>query len=263
MRAAASAPRFERYVAIGDSTVEGLDDPLATGGFRGWADRLAERIAREQGSLLYANLAVRGRTTREVLEGQLAPAVAMRPDLAIVVAGTNDLLRRRFDDAALQRDMEVMQRAFRDIGATVLTFTLPDLSDIMPLARMLRQRLLRMNAAIRRACEATGTLLCDFARYPVASDPRLWSHDRLHANAAGHERMSEALAFTLGLTDDESWSRPLAGAPDRSFNGFVRAEAAWARTHLIPWIWRHARGISSGDGVSAKRPQLEPVVVEL
>jgi len=85
--------RFERYVAIGDSTTEGLDDPDGQGGYRGWANRLAERIAAEQGSLLYANLGIRGRTTRQILDEQLAPAVAMRPDLATVVSGTNDLMR--------------------------------------------------------------------------------------------------------------------------------------------------------------------------
>jgi lysophospholipase L1-like esterase len=90
-------PSFERYVALGDSTAEGLDDPDGRGGYRGWADRLAERIAAGQGRLLYANLAVRGRNTRRVLEEQLGLALAMRPDLALVVAGTNDLLRPRFD----------------------------------------------------------------------------------------------------------------------------------------------------------------------
>src|SRR6185295_1901604 len=40
--------RYQRYVAIGDSTSEGLDDPDDAGGYRGWANRLAERIAREQ-----------------------------------------------------------------------------------------------------------------------------------------------------------------------------------------------------------------------
>ena len=38
---------FLRYVAIGDSTTEGLEDPYPDGsGYRGWADRLAERMAR-------------------------------------------------------------------------------------------------------------------------------------------------------------------------------------------------------------------------
>jgi lysophospholipase L1-like esterase len=98
--------RFERYVAIGDSTVEGLDDPIGDGRYRGWADRLAERIAAAQGSVLYANLGIRGRTTRQVRDEQLAPALAMSPDLVVVVSGVNDLLRRRFDAAALRAVIE-------------------------------------------------------------------------------------------------------------------------------------------------------------
>jgi lysophospholipase L1-like esterase len=248
---------FERYVAIGDSTVEGLDDPDGHGGYRGWANRLAERIAAAQGSLLYANLAIRGRTTRQIRAEQLAPALAMEPDLVTAVSGTNDLLRRHFDAAALRADIEALQTPFIQRGATVITFTLPDLSDIMPLARMLRGRLLQMNQAIRDACAASGAILCDFAAYSVASDSRLWSDDRLHANSAGHARIAEALAWHLGLPGaDESWQEPLPSPPPSGVGRAVKAEAAWVRKHLLPWIWRHAHGRSSGDGIKPKHPRL-------
>ncbi len=187
-------PRFNRYVAVGDSTVEGLDDPDGRGGYRGWADRLAGKLAVEQGSVLYANLAIRGRTTPQIRRQQLYAAVAMRPDLAAVVSGTNDLLRPHFDVVALRDHVEAMQGALTGAGATVITFTLPDLGDVMPLARMVRGRLLQMNQIIRDAASRTGAIVCDFAAYPVASDPRLWSDDRLHANSAGHARIADALA---------------------------------------------------------------------
>lgn len=250
--------RFERYVAIGDSTVEGLDDPDGRGGYRGWADRLAERLAASQGSVLYANLAIRGRTTRQIREEQLARAVAMRPDLAVVVSGTNDLLRRKFDAVALRHDMLMMQGELGAGGATVLTFTLPDLSAIMPLARLFRGRLLRMNQAVRDAAAESGALVCDFAAYPVSSDPRLWSDDRLHANSAGHARIAAALASRIGLEDDQSWAEPLPGTPPHGFAVFVRSELAWGRNHLLPWLWRHAQGRSSGDGIRPKRPEISP-----
>src|SRR5438552_16003088 len=118
--------RFERYVAIGDSSTEGLDDPDGQGGYRGWSLRLAERIAGIQGTLLYANLAIRGRTTHQIRDQQLKPALAMRPDLATVFSGTNDVLALRFDARAVAQDIEAMLRALRAGGATVLSFTLPD-----------------------------------------------------------------------------------------------------------------------------------------
>lgn len=251
--------RFERYVAIGDSTVEGLDDPDGTGHYRGWADRLAEMITTQQGEVLYANLAVRGWTTRRIRLEQLEQALAMKPDLALVVSGTNDLLRPRFDAAMLRSDIEAMQFALVDSGATVLTFTLPDLSAVMPIGRLLRTRLEAMNQAIRDAAASTGAIVCDFAAHPVASDPRLWSEDRLHANSAGHERIAAALAFHLDLPGtDRSWAEPLPGDAPRGLAHFVQSEISWMRRYFLPWLWRHARGRSSGDGITAKRPQLAP-----
>src|SRR5512134_3609654 len=96
-RAGLSAPRFERYVALGDSSTEGLADGDPERGYRGWSRRLAERISAAQGGLLYANLAARGLTTREIRERQLPRALALRPDLATLFSGTNDVLALRFD----------------------------------------------------------------------------------------------------------------------------------------------------------------------
>lgn len=73
MITAVPRPYFSRYVALGDSSTEGIDDPDGAGGYRGWSQRLAERIHALQGNLLYANLGVRGLTTVQVRERQLAP----------------------------------------------------------------------------------------------------------------------------------------------------------------------------------------------
>jgi lysophospholipase L1-like esterase len=252
--------RFERYVALGDSTSEGMDDPDGRGGYRGWANRLAERIASQQGRLLYANLAVRGRTARQIREEQLGPALALRPDLATVVAGTNDILRLRFDADGFAADLEAMQNALVDQGATVLTFTLPDLSRVVPLGRLLAARVAEMNERITAACSRSGALLCALAAHSVASDPRLWSEDRLHANAAGHARIAEALASRLDLPGaDGAWAHPLPEPARPPLTEMVRSELAWGRRYLLPWAWRHLRGRSSGDGRQAKRPSLLPV----
>ncbi len=62
---------FKRYVAIGDSTTEGLDDPRPDGSYRGWADRLADDLARANPDVRYANLAIRGRLAQQVHDEQL------------------------------------------------------------------------------------------------------------------------------------------------------------------------------------------------
>jgi lysophospholipase L1-like esterase len=252
---------YARYVAIGDSSTEGLDDPDGRGGYRGWANRLAAHVAMAQEApLLYANLAVRGRKTREVRKQQLAPALAMHPDLVTVFSGVNDIARRYCNVAGVARDMEEMFSAFRATGATVLTITMPDLSEVAPVARLVRKRLLDLNDRVREASARTGVLCVDLAKSPVTGDLRLWSDDRLHANSEGHRRIAGALAHALGLRGhDVSWAEPLPDAGRSSIVARIGDELRWTGEHLVPWLWRHARGVSSGDGLTAKRPTLETV----
>ncbi|HEX4952157.1 MAG TPA: SGNH/GDSL hydrolase family protein [Thermoanaerobaculia bacterium] len=255
-----SPPPFHRYVAIGDSSTEGLIDPDGVGGYRGWANRLAERIATVQGGLLYANLGIRGRRTRQILDLQLPRALALEPDLVTLFCGTNDVIGRRFEAAVVAADVEAMQRALVRAGATVLTFTLPDLAPVMPLAKRLAPRVRELNDALRATAAATGALLVDFEAFPIASDPRLWHEDRLHANALGHERIAAALAQALGLPGaDGTWAEPLPALPAPTRVERLAAELAWMRRYLLPWLWRHFRGRSTGDGLAAKRPDLAPV----
>jgi lysophospholipase L1-like esterase len=245
-------------VAIGDSSTEGLNDPDGTGGYRGWADRLAERIARSQGSLLYANLAIRGRRTRQIRDEQLDWALAMQPDLATLFSGTNDVVARRFEMAQVAEDIESMHEALIARGATLLTFTLPDLTAVMPLGRLVSARVEALNRSLREIASRTGAVLVDLAEHPVASDPRLWSADRLHANSQGHARMAEAFAHALAVPGaDVSWSAPLPAAPRPSALERMRAEARWIRRFLLPWLLQHWRGRSSGDGLAPKRPDLQ------
>lgn len=251
---------WQRYVAIGDSTSEGLDDPDGRGGYRGWADRFAEHVASAYPGLEYANLAIRGRQTAQIQQEQLPRALELRPDLCTVVAGVNDILRRRFDADDVAGRIGTMQSALVATGATVLTFTMPDPSRVMPLAKALRGRFTAYNEALRQITARTGAILLDLGAHPVAGDPRLWSIDRLHANSAGHERIGRGLAWAAGLPGfDDSWIEPLPAEPAATRWARATAEAAWVRGYLLPWVVRHMRGQSSGDGITAKRPKPLPV----
>jgi lysophospholipase L1-like esterase len=248
---------YERFVALGDSTTEGLMDLYPDGGFRGWADRLALRLAELEPGLRYANLAVRGKQARQVREDQLAPALALRPDLLSVLAGLNDVLRKNCDVAGVAGEIEAIVRAAREAGADVLTFTLPDPVRVNPLARSAAVRLERLNEAVRELSARHGAVVVELDRHAVASDPRLWDLDRLHANPEGHRRIAAAAAHALGLPDaDETWS---AAFPDPLARRTYRSHAAWTGKYFTPWLIRRLRGRSSGDGRVAKRPTLTPM----
>lgn len=250
--------RYSRYVALGDSTTEGIDDPLPGGGFAGFADRLAARLARENPGLLYANLAVRGRKAGQIRAEQLPPALAMEPDLASVIGGINDILRPRVDLPQVIADVEAMIAALRDGGATVLTMTYPDTSPVMPAARPTLGRVFAFNRALREIAERHGAVLLDIERDGLV-DARLWADDRLHANPDGHARIAHAAALALGVEPDEDPWTPLPPAEQlRRARAWAR-EAVWAGRYMAPWVVRRVRGRSSGDGIAAKRPELAPV----
>jgi lysophospholipase L1-like esterase len=251
---------YSRFVAIGDSTTEGLDDPYPEGpGYRGWADRLAGHLATLNPDLRYANLAVRGRLAAQIRDEQLDRAITLEPDVTTVVAGLNDTLRRGFDVDATAGHLEAMIGALRETGATVVTFTFPDPAPVMPIARLARPRLQALNERLRDIAARTGALVVDLEGHPFASDPRLWSVDRLHANSLGHERIAAALAHTLELPGtDDAWTAALPPAAQRRLHQIAAAELTWSGRYFVPWLYRRARGRSSGDGVTAKRPDLAP-----
>lgn len=255
-----SSGEYLRYVALGDSQTEGLGDGDDTVGLRGFADRLAEHLATVNPGLQYANLAVRGRVAGQVRTEQLGPALALRPDLATVVAGVNDLLRPRFNAAEVAGHLEEMFAALTAAGAHVVTLTFPDVGKIAPLARPIRSRVFDLNTRIRAAAAHHGVTVAETARHAVTTDPRLWTADRLHASPLGHERIAAAVAQAIHLPgSDDAWtlSLPPQGVPA----GWqaAAAELRWAAVFLGPWLGRRLRGQSSGDGRAAKRPQLLPL----
>ena len=95
-----------RFVAVGDSFTEGVGDRdlRLPNDCRGWTDRVAEELTRNDPRTRYANLAVRGRRLRRIVDEQLDAALAMEPTLVSFHAGGNDLLAARLDLGALIRD---------------------------------------------------------------------------------------------------------------------------------------------------------------
>ncbi|MCA9759638.1 MAG: SGNH/GDSL hydrolase family protein [Candidatus Eisenbacteria bacterium] len=234
---------YRRYVAIGDSSTEGWIDRDDSGRLVGWSRRLAQKIADVQGELLYANLGVHGLTTREIRERQLEAACSLEPDLVTLFSGTNDVINRRFDPESIEADIRHMhEELFRAGTSKILTFTLPDLTPIMPIARFLAGRILQLNSIVLQVSSETGATALDLASVPVAVHPALWHEDRIHANSEGHRRIAAALAHALELPgSDDSWSRGLDPPAQPSLPTFLANEASWALRYLLPWTARALR----------------------
>lgn len=264
---AAEPRRWQRFVALGDSFTEGMvdADPERAGEYVGWADRLASRLARrnaEEGVPFgYANLAIRGRLIDAILEEQLPAALDLTPDLVSLSAGGNDVLRARVSLPAVMGRLEEATKQIRATGADVILVTAPDVSWA-PMVNRVHPRMVEYTAHLWAVGQRTGAYVVDIYTLDALRDPRMYGVDRIHLSSEGHARVAAQAAWTLGLEPDlQDWRQPFEALPPLGRFESVRANREWIAVHLRPWIRRRLRGESSGDGRSAKRPDVLPLEV--
>ena len=91
--------QYTRFIALGDSMTEGMSDEIVDGKYRGWADRVADSLARNNPDFTYMNLAVRGKLLKQVVEDQIPVAVKFVEGPQTLIsfhAGANDVLRPNY-----------------------------------------------------------------------------------------------------------------------------------------------------------------------
>ena len=110
---------WQRLAVLGDSVAEGVREPHAGYLDLSWVDRIEASLRTATPRLAVLNLGRRNLLAAEVRASQLAPALAFRPDLAIVAAGGNDALRRSFDPGAVERELVATVGPLRRAGADV------------------------------------------------------------------------------------------------------------------------------------------------
>lgn len=246
---------FGSFVALGDSFTEGIGDPYPDGTYRGWADRFARYLAAASPGLTYANLAVRGKLLGQVIDEQVPAAARLRPDLASIAAGGNDLLRPGADPDALAASFERAVAALRAAGSTVMLFTGFDPGGF-PVIRLVRGKVAAYNAQLRQIAQRHGCLHVDLWSMRVLADPREWCPDRLHLSPDGHRRVALRACEVAGVPTPADWRELLPAQAAAGWLTARRQDMSWARRYAAPWLGRRLRGISSGDGIRPKRPEL-------
>jgi lysophospholipase L1-like esterase len=243
-------PGETSFVALGDSFTEGLNDTTPSGGYRGWADRLAGQLAAEYPGLQYANLAVQGKILREIVAEQVPAAVGMSPGLVSIAGGGNDILRPGADLDTLAELFDAAVVRLRESDCQVLMFTGFDPVGF-PVMRLLRGRIAAYNMHLRAIADARGCHLVDLWSMRFLRNPAAWAPDRIHMTAQSHQRVALRACEVLGVPVTEDWRV----APER--DGTPISTARWAKDYLAPWVNRRLHG-AKADRL-AKRPVLQPV----
>ena len=233
-------------------------DEKKHGQYRGWADRVADVMATAHPDFTYANLAIRGKLVKQVIDEQIEAAldqVTGQETLISFHAGANDVIRPGYKPEIVLAQYADAVRRLASSGATILLFTvLERTGNTGRSARMWEQRFGAFNKNVREVAAEVGAIVADANEESAFSDRRFLAFDRLHLNAMGHDRVAQAVLEILELPFDSGWREPLPPAKPEPKILRTAITVSWFITFALPWMWRRARGKSSGDGRSCKFP---------
>ncbi|MFI7680309.1 SGNH/GDSL hydrolase family protein [Actinophytocola sp. NPDC049390] len=238
-----AAPTTGLVLAVlGDSVGAGIGDPALGGGWRGFAPLLAEAL----GDARLTNFAVSGSRIGGVLETQLPAALALRPDVTVVLVGMNDTMRSDFDPGRLSADLDHVVGTLVAAGSTVITAKYHDHHRVFrlpgPLRRALASRILALNEILDAVARKHRIGIVDLGQVPGIYTPEAWAVDRLHPSELGHRMLARAIAAQLtafGTIVHKEVSLQCAGgrAPGKL------ARWAWLVFKGLPWLLRRGRDL--------------------
>ncbi|MFG3349029.1 SGNH/GDSL hydrolase family protein [Streptomyces sp. NPDC048018] len=232
-------PSVTRFVVLGDSLSEGVGDRVGEE-WRGWAALLAEGLRPGGAGVAFTNLAVSGAQSRDVAGTQLSQALALRPQLASVVVGVNDTLRRTFDIGRFARRLDRVCAELAGAGAVLLTACLPDPGTMLglpaPLARPLARRQRAVNAVVHALSARHGAVHLHLDAPAWTDDRSLWSADRLHPGERGHRAVAGAFHRLLL---DRGLAHGTPPSPEPEQPPPTRSDAVlWLATAGTAWVVR-------------------------
>ncbi|MFB9164825.1 SGNH/GDSL hydrolase family protein [Arthrobacter psychrochitiniphilus] len=248
----------DRYLALGDSFTEGVGDDKKhwPNGVKGWADWVAEGLARDAPGWEYANLAVRSKRLRHVAAEQLEAAMDPKPTLVTLYAGGNDVMDVGTSMARILQEYESLVARLAQSGAAPLLFTGYDVEVSPPLAP-LRSKNHAYNDGIRTIAAKYGATVVDYASWTAYENPAMWCSDRLHMSKRGHKylagRVLDLLEVPHGISLKDK-SHPPTTWKQRGYGHY-----RWYMEWVVPLIGRKMRRTTLGDSLGPRWP--EPVRV--
>ncbi|MBI1759650.1 MAG: SGNH/GDSL hydrolase family protein [Actinobacteria bacterium] len=184
-----------RLVLLGDSSAAGI-------GARGVGQTVGGALATRLAGLGYrvrlSNSAISGSRTGD-LGPQVSRALLGRPDVAVLLVGTNDALRAS-PLPPIRRSVGDAVRRLRGAGVEVVVGTCPDLgaarSFAQPLRAVLAARCRQIAAAQAQAVRAAGGVPVDLGALTgtvFRTDPGTLCLDGFHPSGDGYRLWADAL----------------------------------------------------------------------
>ena len=237
-----------------------MTDEVIDGKYRGWADRVADVMAKAHADFTYVNLAIRGKLVHQVLDDQVPlalPLIDGPNTLLSFHAGANDALRPNYNHSAVRTAYVRAVTKLVETGATIILFTVLEKNGNGGKASAVwEERMSTFNKIVREVADKFNLLVMDASMDPESSNPNLLAFDRLHLNQLGHYRVAQAVLERIGAPFDLGWKEPVVSPKKKPMIIRKAMTFLWFVTFALPWVWRRIRGRSSGDGRSGKYTSL-------
>lgn len=196
----------------------------------------------------YFNYSRPGARMREVFELQLPRALDHDPDVVVVIAGGNDVLRQNFDPTDIYWSLYGTITTLRLRGAEVLTMKLhdPNKKIRLPkrLARLLNHRIEVLNRIIDDVSGLLGAQCLDVRTIDITYDKSIWHIDRMHPNRTGYHVLAMHFARMLRVQghDVREVTAPLVRTRSRKEN------FRWMLRMGVPWFVKRCKDLFPGVG---------------
>jgi lysophospholipase L1-like esterase len=197
----------QRFVMLGDSLAAGLGAEFARNTPGAMLAQGISNVLDRPVRLM--NVATVGARSAD-LPLQVDRALQMRPHLAVIIIGANDVTHVGRPQLAIAH-LEDAVRRLRAVGCLVVVGTCPDVGSVRPIPQPLRwvaRTLSRQLAAAQMiACVRVGAHAVSFADElggEFAADPGLFDDDGFHPGPEGYERVTQVLfPAVLAALDSE------------------------------------------------------------
>lgn len=225
-----------RIVAIGDSSVYGVGDIGENSQDQGygWAARFAHDLSAKR----FINLGTNGARANDVITKQLSAALAMRPDIALLCVGGNDVLRNNFNPTSVALSMLKIVEEFENIGTYVVILGLHDPSKVTPapsaIKKVLMQRVLQINVAINWVGIKTNAFILETINRENIYQKSNWHIDRMHPSPKGHQLIADILRREMSLPRRAKFKLPIINEESNKSNTF------WLITNAFKWLARRS-----------------------
>ncbi len=224
-----------RFVVMGDSAAFGTGDVVKADRPLGWTYRIADAI---EAPLVYLNIARPGAKSIDLVDHQLPVVEALKPDIAVIVVGGNDLLRNNFCPIRLKNNLYEVFSKLHIQGTKIMTLELHDPSKLLKLPKALERALLKRVNAVN---EVYVELARNFPLIPIktreisgVNDRKNWHVDMLHPGPRGHMILAsegKRLLKQLGV--------PISESMVEEIKDFSRREKImWMILKGTPWFFK-------------------------